>query len=244
MNEFGYTKAQGIELLDKLLLPKGYKKVAEKNEPKWFKIYDCEENDCAWVAATITLDLEAFVKPVVEDYIDGFCVNSYSCGGYEEAEWVVEEFITIMKEASKEVSKDLDEIFKVFQETFVEKKPDNIYTLVIRYTDYGEFDEDGLPGVETTREDEYDSLEEALKEFYTCLSFNDGVELYRGNKEITYDVLEDESLFKTYYNNEETVSDGDFKYLTYDQAWECIKEYTEEGYSKLIHDYVDKGIIR
>lgn len=244
MNEFEYTKEQGIELLDKLLLPKGYEKVEEKNESKWFKIYNCEENDCAWVEATITLDLEAFVKPVVEDYIDGFCVNSYSCGGYEGAEWEVEELITIMKKASKEVSKDLDEVFKIFQETFAEKKPDNIYTLVIKYTDYGEFDEDGLPGVEAIHEDEYESLEEALKEFYTGLSLNDGVELYRGNKEITYDVLEDESLFKTYYNNKEAVSYGHFKYLAYEQAWECVKEYTEEGYSKLIHDYVAEGIIR
>ena len=43
MNEFEYTKEQGTELLDKLLLSKGYEKVEEKNEPKWFKIYGCDE---------------------------------------------------------------------------------------------------------------------------------------------------------------------------------------------------------
>ena len=243
MNEFEYTKEQGIELLDKLLLPKGYERSDEREEPKWFKIYDCDENDCAWVTATITLDLEAYVKPVVEDYIDGLFINSY-CGELYGSDEEVNNFITVLKQARDAVAKDLDEVFKVFQETFTEKKPDNIYTLVTKWDDYGEFDEDGLPGVEATREDEYGSLEEVLKEFYTCLSFNDRVELYRGNKDITYDVLEDESLFKTYYNNKEAVSDSDFKYLTYEQAWECVKEYTEEGYSELLHDYVAKGIIR
>lgn len=240
MNEFEYTKEQGIELLDKLLLPKGYEKVEDRDEPVWFKEHNTE-SDWHWVETTITLDLEAFVKPV-SDARDGLFIKSYGelYGSDEE----VNDFITVLKQAKDEVAKDLDEVFKVFQETFAEKKPDNIYTLVTKWDDYGEFDEDGLPGVETTREDEYDSLEEALKEFYTCLSFNDGVELYRGNKDITYDVLEDESLFKTYYNNKEAVSNSDFKYLTYEQAWECVKEYTEEGYSELLHDYVDKGIIR
>ena len=240
MNEFSYTKEQGIELLDKLLLPKGYERSDERDEPVWFKEHYCEEN---LVEAIITLGLEAFIKPIIDDYTDGLFINSY-CGIFYGADSDFDDFIITLKQAKEEVAKDLDEAFKVFQETFAEKKSDKVYTLVIKFTDYGSFDEDGLPGVETIREDEYDSLEEALKEFYTCLSFNDGVELYRGNKEITYDVLEKESLFKTYYNNKEAVSGGDFKHLTYEQAWECVKEYAEEGYSELLRDYIDKGIIR
>ena len=242
MNEFSYTKEQGIELLDKLLLPKGYERIEDNSsEPAWFKMHDAG-SDWHWVEATITIELEAFVKPV-SDARDGLFVNSY-CGELYGEEESVSNFINLLKYAKDEVSKDLDEVFKVFQETFAEKKSDNIYTLITKWQDYGSFDEDGIPGVETIREDEYDSLEEALKEFYTCLSFNDGVELYRGNKEITYDVLENESLFKTYYNNKEAVSNGDFKYLAYEQAWECVKEYTEEGYSKLLRNYIDEGIIR
>lgn len=241
MNEFSYTDEQGIELLDKLLLPKGYEKYEDKHGPVWFKIHDSDERDWYWMVATITLDLESFVKPEI-DTVHGLFVKSY--GELYGSDGDITNFITLLQEAEADVKKDLDEVFKVFQETFTEKKPDNIYTLVNKWDDYGEFDEDGIPGVETTSEEEYDSLEEALKDFYACVSFNEEVELYRGNKEITYDVLEDESLFKTYYNNKEVVLEGDFQHLTYEQAWECVKEYTEEGYSELLHDYRARGIIR
>ena len=240
MNEFGYTKEQGIKLLDDFLLPRGYQRSEDFDEdPSWYKLYDCEDEDFVYIAAVIDLDLTARLEPVAEC---GLYVKSY-WWELENSEDEVPEFIENLKLARKEVAKDLDEAYKAFQDAFMEKKPDDVYTLVYTYDNYGLFDEDGIPGVRTTDETEWLNLDRASKELYTLVSFNDEVQLYRGNTDITNEILSDESLFKKFYDDKEALEGSDFKYLAYEQAWRCVKEYAKDGYSETIEKYIGKGII-
>ena len=242
MNEFEYTREQGISFLDDFLLPRGYEHSEDFDEnPSWYKLYNCEDDDFVYIAAIIDLDLTAKLEPMADF---GLHVKSYY-GELEDLEDETPKFINSLKLAKKEVIKDLDEVYKIFQDTFAEKKPDNIYTLTLTYDDYGQFDENGIPGVSTDHELEYNSLDEALKDFYMSISFNDeDVTLYKGNKDITDEILADETLFKKYYDDEDARDEGHFKYLTYEQSWECIKEYADAGYSESIEKYLQDGIIK
>ena len=125
----------------------------------------------------------------------------------------------------------------------MKNKASNIYTVVDEYVDYGCFGKDGLPGVDTVYEEEFESLKEALKEFYMCVSFNEDVRIYKGNRNITKDYILNEAAFKEYYDDAEARKWGHFNFLTYEQSWECVKEYAEKGYSESMENYIDEGIV-
>ena len=108
------TIDQANELLDKILIPKGYIKDTElTSEPVWYKVYDLPEyeNDI-WVEAIITNDLRAEVMPVVDCH-GGIWVKDY----YKEYD-DLERLISIMREAREEVKRDLDEVIKIFQDVY------------------------------------------------------------------------------------------------------------------------------
>ena len=125
-----------------------------------------------------------------------------------------------------------------------EQMPDpNKYYVRYCWTDYGQFNEDGLPGVEVESIDSYGTLEEALDELYTDISFNEEAAIYKNKKDITEDILADESNFKNFFENSKEKQHTNFEALTYEQAIQCIREYAEEGYSETMDEYIDNGII-
>lgn len=242
MNEFEYNKKQGIELMNKILIPKGYMESDEHAEPYWYKEYEVVE-DYFWLTAIIKLDLTAEVSPNKLCDSDTLFVKSYwweDKGIEDETEIFIAEF----KKVKKELIKDLDEAYKIFQDTFVEKKSEDIYTFTCIYTDYGQVDEMGIPGVETEHEEEFNSLDEALNEFYMSVSFNEEAYIYKGNKDITEEIINSEDLFKKFYADKNALKCCNFNLLTYNQAWQCVKEYAVDGYSSSMQEYIEQGIVK
>ena len=242
MNEFEYNKKQGIELMNKILIPKGYMESDEHTEPYWYKEYEVVE-DHIWLTTIIKLDLTAEVSPNKLYDSDTLFVKSYwweDKGIEDETEIFIAEF----KKVKKELVKDLDEVYKIFQDTFAEKKSEDIYTFTCIYTDYGQVDEMGIPGVETEHEEEFNSLDEALNEFYMSVSFNEEAYIYKGNKDITEEIINSEDLFKKFYADKNALKCCNFNSLTYNQAWQCVKEYAVDGYSSSMQEYIEQGIVK
>ncbi len=239
MFDFEYSLEQGIELFDQFLLPKGYERtklpISSPDNHIWVK-YLYDENDVVTASIIINLDMTAKVNlDIGIGEYDGAFVKSYT---FEEDEDETESVFDLLKEARDTAEKDLDELHEFLKDLLCEKKPDNVYTLVFKYNDYGRFDEDGIPGVETTDELEYFKLEEALNEFYTCVSLNEEALLYKGNTDITADILHDKELFKKFYDNKKAFENTDFNGLTYEQALQCVDEYADHGYSELLDTFV------
>ena len=242
MNEFEYSKKQGIELMNKILIPKGYAESEEHTEPYWYKEYEVVDGHL-WLTAIIKLDLTAEVSPNKLYDSDTLFVKSY-WWEYKGIEDETEIFIEGLKEVKKELIKDLDEVYKIFQDTFAEKKSEDTYTFTCIYTDYGQVDEMGIPGVETEHEEEFDSLDEALNEFYMSVSFNEEAYIYKGNKDITEETINNEDLFKKFYADKNALKCCNFNSLTYNQAWQCVKEYAVDGYSSSMQEYIEQGIVK
>lgn len=87
------TIDQANELLDKILIPKGYLKNTElSSQPVWYKVYDLPEyENWVWVEAIITNDLRAEVMPVA-DCPGGIWIKDY-CKEYDD----LESLISIMR---------------------------------------------------------------------------------------------------------------------------------------------------
>ncbi len=225
INEFEYDKELGIKLIEKFLLPRGYKRADDfDSNISWYKIVEAEDdeeevNDSLCLCQVIDFYLNAKLECNTE--FGGLWVKSYE---FNDPADEIDAFIELIKKAKKEVSKDIDELFEFLQDKLVEKVPDDIYTVSYYYKDFGCFDENGLPGVDTYMENTFESFEDALAEAYTCISFDDNnVEIYKGNKNITNEVLTKEENFKKFYNSDR-LKESDFENMHYMDAWEYICE--------------------
>lgn len=225
INEFEYTKEQGIKLIEEFLLPIGYERAYDEDHfernPYWHKLIKSTEelSDSVDVYQVIDLGLNAKIDFVSDGY--GIWAKSYE---FNDSADEIDAFIELIKKAKKEVSKDIDELFEFLQDKLVEKIPDDIYTVSYYYKDFGRFDENGLPGVDTYMENTFESFEDALANVYTCISFDDdNVEIYKGNKNITNEVLTNEENFKNFYNSDR-LKESAFENMHYMDAWDFICE--------------------
>ena len=61
---------------------------------------------------------------------------------------------------------------------------------------------------------------------------------------ITDETINNEDLFKKFYADKSALKYCNFNSLTYNQAWQCVKEYAVDGYSSSMQEYIEQGIVK
>ena len=61
---------------------------------------------------------------------------------------------------------------------------------------------------------------------------------------LTEEIINSEDLFKKFYADKNALKCCNFNSLTYNQAWQCVKEYAVDGYSSSMQEYIEQGIVK
>ena len=64
------------------------------------------------------------------------------------------------------------------------------------------------------------------------------------NKKLEKLNKDNEDLFKKFYADKNAIKCCNFNSLTYNQAWQCVKEYAVDGYSSSMQEYIEQGIVK
>lgn len=98
---------------------------------------------------------------------------------------------------------------------------------IVKYTweDFGQLDDDGIPGVFVHDKDKFNFLEEAINDYFMHISFDENPEIYDGKKSIEKEILYNEELFKKFYEDKEALKYSDFSQMTYEESWARVVDY-------------------